>query len=222
MKDYYALCAEDYHAATFSLDPSRFLSVLTNHLPTGSKILDVGCGSGRDLLWLKQRGYLVWGLERSPGLVRLARRDTGCEVVEGDFNNFAFTTHHVHSVLAVGTLVHTPPERFAAALGRILECLGPGGLLLLCQKEGVGVRKDDTRKDGMHKEGMRQDGEDRIFYLWQDQSIRPVLRSLGLTVVEFFRRDSARGTGEPWLGYVLKKSPQTPDETPGQNTSAPA
>ena len=196
MKDYYTLYAQEYHAATFSLDPSRFLSPLTARLPSGSRVLDVGCGSGRDLLWLTQRGYLAWGLERSPGLVRLARRDTGCEVVEGDFNSFDFTVRQVDALLLVGALTHTPPERFAAALGRILGCLEPDGLLLLCHKEGDGVR---------------QDAWGRVFYLWQDHALRPIFRELRLTVVEFFRRDSAKGTGEPWLGYVLGKKGATPD-----------
>ena len=208
MKDYYALHAQEYHAATFSVDPSPFLSPLATRLPRGSHVLDVGCGSGRDLLWLTQRGYSVWGLERSPGLVRLARRDTGCAVVEGDFETFDFRARHVDAVLLVGALAHTPPKRFAAALGRILGCLGPDGLLLLCQKE----------EDGGRKNGMRKDAEGRVFYLWRDQALRPVFRDLGLTVVEFFRRASARGTGEPWLGYVLKKNPAPP----GQNTNAPA
>jgi len=34
---------------------------------------ELGCGSGRDLLWLKNRGFHVIGFERSPGLAELCR-----------------------------------------------------------------------------------------------------------------------------------------------------
>ena len=55
------------------MDPGPFLTPLTRHFPIPALALDVGCGSGRDQLWLKQRGYNVLDLERSPGLAELAR-----------------------------------------------------------------------------------------------------------------------------------------------------
>jgi len=39
----------------------------------------VGCGSGRDLLWMKKQDFDVIGFERSPGLAELARENAGCE-----------------------------------------------------------------------------------------------------------------------------------------------
>ena len=55
------------------MDPSSFLQPFASHLAEGSLILDVWCGSGRDLLWLKNRGFKVIGFERSKGLAELAR-----------------------------------------------------------------------------------------------------------------------------------------------------
>ena len=40
-------------------------------------VLDIGCGSGRDLKWLRERGFSVTGFERSKGLAALARRHAG-------------------------------------------------------------------------------------------------------------------------------------------------
>ena len=65
MADYYRTNHLPYHLRTCHLNPASFLTPLVNVLPPGSTVLDVGCGSGRDLLWLKQRGYRVTGLERA-------------------------------------------------------------------------------------------------------------------------------------------------------------
>jgi SAM-dependent methyltransferase len=62
------------HAKTFFLNPAPFLTPLTRHVPAPALALDVGCGSGRALLWLKQRGHNALDLERTQGLVKLARR----------------------------------------------------------------------------------------------------------------------------------------------------
>jgi len=40
-------------------------------------VLDVGCGSGRDLLWMKKWNFEVIGFERSPGFAELAGRKPG-------------------------------------------------------------------------------------------------------------------------------------------------
>jgi len=57
MKDFYRENHREYFERTFNIDPSTFLSQLVAKLPPGSFILDVGCGSGRDLLWLKNCGF---------------------------------------------------------------------------------------------------------------------------------------------------------------------
>ena len=190
MTDYYEIHAGDYHDKTFAADPSIFLSPFVQLLPPGSRILDIGCGSGRDLLWLKQRGFEPTGFERSASLAKLARRHAGCPVIEGDLESFDFSTGSWHAVMLVGSLVHIPPERFFCTIQKILSAFSSPCVLLLTLKEGDG---------SIH----RADG--RTFYLWNDPVLREIFVNLKLEMASFSRNVSAIGSNEAWLGYVLKK-----------------
>jgi ubiquinone/menaquinone biosynthesis C-methylase UbiE len=87
---FYHTHARDYFNQTVQVDPSSFLSPLINHLQPGSKILDTGCGSDRDMLWLTERGCHCTGLEYSSDLAALAREHSGLPVIEADFETFDF------------------------------------------------------------------------------------------------------------------------------------
>ena len=189
MTDYYEIHADAYYEKTVSADPSAFLSPFVRFLPVQPRILDIGCGSGRDLLWLKQRGYHPIGLERSTSLARLAREKSGCPVIEGDLETFDFSTGGWNAVLMVGSLVHIPHDRFCFILQKMLSGFVSPFTILLTVKAGDGC---------IHY----PDG--RIFHLWRETALEAILYQLNLKMSDFFRNESVIGSGETWLGYVLQ------------------
>ena len=190
MSDFYQNNYRAYHEKTFSIDPSSFLEPFASHLAEGSLILDVGCGSGRDLLWLKNRGFTVIGFERSKGLAELARENVGCEVIEGDFETFDFSTFSVDAIILIGAIVHLLHEELKMVLDHITCRLGEHGKALVTMKEGDGIFKDENG---------------RVFYLWQDTELRDIFTDLGFKILDFSRQVSAIRPDDIWLGYVLEK-----------------
>ena len=192
--EYYTIHFAQYHEKTFHIDPAPFLSSFAENLTPGAHVLDIGCGSGRDLLWLAQKGFRPTGFEASPGLAAFARKNANCPVIEGDFESFDFSTLQVDAVLMSGALVHLPHTQMEPALKNILQALksAPDATVYLSLKEGKGDFTDD---------------HNRTFYLWQDPDIRAICRRNGLRVIDFSRSSSVLRTGETWLGYVLKKTP---------------
>ena len=91
MGNFYEENFQQYFSSTVDLDPSTFLDPLADLLEPKSTILDIGCGSGRDLLWFARKGFQPTGFEQSPNLAQLAREHTGCSIIEGDFSNFNFS-----------------------------------------------------------------------------------------------------------------------------------
>jgi len=190
MTDYYEIHADAYYEKTVLADPSAFLSSFVRFLPPHPRILDIGCGSGRDLLWLRQRGYHPTGLERSASLARLAGKTSGCPVIEGDLETFDFSVGAWNAVLLVGSLVHFPHDRLFPVLQKLLAGIVSPGTILLTLKAGDGV---------VHC----PDG--RTFYLWNEEMLQKIFAGLSLKTAEFFTNESAIGSGETWLGYVLLK-----------------
>ena len=191
MTDYYQKNYKAYHEKTFSIDPSSFLAPLAQRLPPEAFVLDVGCGSGRDLLWMKNRGFEVIGFEQSPGLAKLARDNADCEVIEGDFETYDFSTIFVDAVMLVGALVHVPHERFSEVFKNISVLIPRRGNVLITLKQG---------------QGDRTDADNRTFYLWEDPKAREMFDTLGFKVCDFSTSVSKTGRDDFWLSYVLDKS----------------
>ncbi len=190
MTDYYHHHFAAYHKKTFSIDPAPFLAPFAKQLAPGCKILDTGCGSGRDTGWLKNRGFLVTGFERSPGLAHLARENTGCRVIEGDFKTFDFSTLAVDAVICIGSLVHLPHKVLPDIITRISAALSHGeGLLFITLKQGTDSVTDSDK---------------RTFYLWGEKEVTAMAHATGFRICNMTHTVSDVNTR--WLGITLQKT----------------
>jgi len=181
-----------YYQETVDIDPAPFLEPLRLFLKPHAAILDIGCGSGRDLLWFRQHGFSVIGFEKSPSLARLARKHADCLIIEGDFSNYDFSNHSVDALTFIGSLVHQSEKSVAVVLKSTCQSLHSGGYILITMKEGVGT-------------SLNHDG--RTFTLWSTQKLEEVFTECGLEIMDFSRQISRLRPEDIWLGYVLKCSP---------------
>src|SRR6266498_852746 len=84
--------AEKYANATRGNATLDEISGFVGLLPRSSKVLDAGCGSGRDTYILSEMGLDVIGLDLSHGLIAEARkRFPTNDFREGDFLDLPFT-----------------------------------------------------------------------------------------------------------------------------------
>lgn len=178
-----------YFNSTVNIDPAAFLEPFARYLAPKATILDVGCGSGRDLRWFAERGFAPTGFEKSPNLARLARQHAGCPVIEGDFRDFDFWQLSFSALVLVGSLVHLSQAEFPEIFKKICMALVPGGHILITLKKGVGI---STAADG------------RVFTLWSAMELEALFTSQGLQILEFSRQVSKGRAGDIWLGYVLR------------------
>ncbi|MDJ0923681.1 MAG: class I SAM-dependent methyltransferase [Acidimicrobiia bacterium] len=114
-----------------STDPAAFLVEVADQLPSASRILDVGGGSGRNSVWLAKRGHDVTIVDISePGLAIAAEaaREAGVEVtlVQADLDTAPLPGGPWDVIVDFHFIKRHLFDAF-------LEALRPGGLLVFCR-----------------------------------------------------------------------------------------
>lgn len=95
-------------------------------LPAGSRIIDIGCGSGVFTQLLKEAGYRVVGLDISPKLIERGKNAyPGLELIVGDAEALPFPDGSFDGVLLSGLVHHFPDPRLLAV--ETYRVLRPGG-----------------------------------------------------------------------------------------------
>jgi SAM-dependent methyltransferase len=95
------------------------------------RILEAGCGSGRFVKYLSDRGFACAGIEFNADTVRnVLAKWPGLEVVQGDVLHMPYADDTFAGLLAIGLIEHFEegPERVLAELRRVLK---PGGIALI-------------------------------------------------------------------------------------------
>lgn len=100
-------------------------------LPVPSRILDAGCGPGRDLRRFTARGHEAHGIDLTPEFVARARRHG--PVVLGDLRAVAthFPAASFDGVWAAASLVHLPAADAVGVLAQFATLTRPGGRLFV-------------------------------------------------------------------------------------------
>jgi SAM-dependent methyltransferase len=97
-------------------------------LPARARILDAGCGSGRNMVDFARHGE-VTGVELSPASAELARGRHVGEVVEGSVMEMPFAEDSFDLAVCLDVIEHLPDDR--GALRELRRVVAPGAPLLV-------------------------------------------------------------------------------------------
>ena len=106
--------------------------------PAPFRILELGCGPGRDLKAFVERGHEPVGLDGCLSFVEMARAYAGCDVWHQDFLELALPAGQFHGVFANASLFHVPSAhlRRVRVLTELHGTLAPGGVLFCSNPRG--------------------------------------------------------------------------------------
>jgi SAM-dependent methyltransferase len=138
---YYEERAREFWQGTCDHDVSQNIDALLGAIEGEGpfRILDFGCGPGRDLLALSQRGHQPVGLDGAEAFVRMARDFAGVEVWRQDFLALQLPAASFEGVFANASLFHVPTRALPRVLGELFDCLKPGGVLFASNPLGNNV-----------------------------------------------------------------------------------
>lgn len=111
-------------------------------VPTGGKILELGCGNGRDAAHMLSLGFDVDPTDGTPELAAEAEKRIGRPVRILRFEQLD-TTAAYDGIWACASLLHAPASDLVEILGRIHRALRPGGVFTASFKAGTGEGRDE-------------------------------------------------------------------------------
>lgn len=138
--EFYEQNAEDFFRRSVDSDMAAGWQAFAALLPPAARVLDAGCGSGRDALALTRMGFDVTAMEASPKLAALARAHTGLPVQVLTFDQVEWRDAF-DGVWACASLLHVPRAELPAAVRRLRDALRPGGVIWMSFKYGAQERQ---------------------------------------------------------------------------------
>ncbi|TCB97324.1 class I SAM-dependent methyltransferase [Micromonospora zingiberis] len=112
-------------------------------IPAGEDagVLDAGCGTGRMSRYLADQGCRVQGVDLSPGMIAMARRDNpDLAFAVGSVTDLPYPDDRFAGVLLWYSIIHTPPAGQSRIFAEAARVLRPGGHLLVGFQSGEGIR----------------------------------------------------------------------------------
>jgi SAM-dependent methyltransferase len=145
--EFYEKNAGPFAEKTLILDVSELWTQFTQLVPARARILDVGCGAGRDLKEFALRGFRVVGLDYASTLAAIARAYSGQDVRVADVRNVAFCPEQFNGVWAVASLLHLKPSDAQIVLAKLHGWLRAPGVILTTMLKGAG---SEIGRDGRY------------------------------------------------------------------------
>jgi SAM-dependent methyltransferase len=135
---------EDLEDQVATCEEDGLLPLIAKYVPRGSHVLESGCGTGRYVRYLQDRGWNVTGLELSEATVAMVRDVwPDLEIVQGDAARSPFPAGSFDGVLSLGVVEHWV-DGPAVPLADLHRVLRPGGVAIItvpCHNSVRGLKR---------------------------------------------------------------------------------
>lgn len=196
----YNKTAPSYVAKVQAYAPEEEREMFASLVKPGGRILDAGCGSGRDANHFASQGFHVTGIDLSTGLLSYAREhaDKNATFVEMDLRAIKLPTSF-DGIWACASLLHLTREEFLPVIRNFHHMLSPNGVLFLLMKEGTGEQLVTSGTI---------DGDTRFFTYYMSDEIRGLLEGAGFKMIDQYTWDQKDRNDErpheTWISSFAK------------------
>ena len=186
-------------AASYRTIAPPLAAQITRWFPAEGRILDIGSGSGRDLVWLREQGYDAVGLEPCD------------EMREAALQAYPALTGYLRAgslplpspdqdapydaILCSAVLMHLPQELWFDAIYSMRESLRDGGVLLVTLSTGR------SGLDGAHR-----DPSGRFYHEAAPETVQLLFERAGFRTEAVSSAGDSLGRGEiTWHSFVFRR-----------------
>lgn len=169
--NYYDENADAYASQTRYVDMSDLYPPFRELVSQGGRILDAGCGVGRDTRYFIEHGYSVISFDASREMVKKCQEYPHAYCLHLSFEDLDFE-EVFDGVWACASLLHLPSESAKRALAQLTTALKPGGIIFLSLRQPRGERQSETARGRFYQYYTRDKVEDLLSSDFRLESIR--------------------------------------------------
>lgn len=162
---------------------------LIQHVGTKGHILDIGCGTGRDMTWFESQKANILGIDLSMGMLKYARANVQGNLISMNMRHLGFCPAIFDGVWCCASLLHLPKSEAIFALQEIHRILKAGGMLVLSVQEGTGEQWEESYVPNVK----------RFFARYQASEMKDLLSNNGFSVRKSASSNEAQRN---WLSFV--------------------
>ena len=190
--DFYQQNAQTFVERTLAVNMEHLYAEFLPFVPVGGKILDAGCGSGRDSAYFKKCGHPVTAFDASSEIAALASKLIRQPVQVMGFLDVNFK-EEFEAVWACASLLHVAQADMDEAVQRLTHSLKLSGVIYASFKHGSG-------------DGVRNG---RFFNDYDEPKLERLLaHHPTLKLIKVWRTTDARPDhpDESWLNFVCRRN----------------
>ncbi len=194
--DVYNKTAPEYIAKVQKYAPEPEREKFMTLVKRGGKILDAGCGSGRDVNFFASQGYRVTGIDLSTELLAYAEEhaEENADFFSMDLRNITFSDGSFDGIWACASLLHLTHGEIGPVLERFHGLIVSGGAMMLLMKKGTGERLATSTTITT---------DTRFFAYYSEEELLTLVKGAGFTVTEQYTWDqndrNPRRPHETWI-----------------------
>ena len=188
-KEYYNKNTEEFYKNTINAKMNETYDIFEKYLK-GNKILDLGCGSGRDSLYFLNRKYNVTALDVSENLAKKASNLIGQEVIVKDMLDIDYISEF-NGIWACASIIHIKRNDILDMFKKSYNALEEEGIFYSSFK----YRDSDYEKCG------------RSFTCFKEEGMEDLLKLTDFKIIKIWKTTDVRPgrDTEYWLNVLLKK-----------------
>ncbi|MFZ5821718.1 MAG: methyltransferase domain-containing protein [Chloroflexota bacterium] len=205
------IASYDQHADAFlkkhgDFEPIEALLEFQRFVMPGSRVLDAGCGLGRDTDYLRKHGYpQSIGLDMSFGMLNMGARSANFQfpAVQADFRALPLAAQSFDGVWAVASIIHIPRGNVENVLKEFKRILKPGGFVYLSVIKGSGEEAESGEEDVVQRGW-------RYFVFYELDEMKTLLQKAGLKSIVSWDRPGKSPTTKKefkkrdWIHLIAK------------------
>ena len=185
------MTVEELNSKLGNIDIYLLDQILKGRFDKGMKILDAGCGEGRNLIYFMSEGFSVYGVDENRLAIKylhtLARTISKSIPVEnfqpGDLRDIQFPDENFEVVISSAVLHFSEGKNdFQKMFSELMRVLKPGGILFLRMCTDVGMNKMVYVSEGTFK---LPDGT--IRYILTEEILGLLIEKYSLQYLEPFK-----------------------------------